>query len=271
MRVNPQLGNLDPELLKKLDLNNPVVRGAMLDLNSKLPPGKAPSLEDMQRLRKLLAAFERDMLNWQKLNKNGIDGGFWPKGLPAPPPSMPPAPPPEAAAADIDRLTEWTRDLLKDMDNSHVGDFLGDSPAWQLALTDFERMIRMPEGRFDWVGKQVDGFRLPDNLRLPEGLTSRLGDWSLGRLPELNLPHRRSSARKSATSTGALPTWAARASAAAVSPAARTCSGPSSRSSSPCSPGSSTSSSARPRAQWSSRRTWAPGPSIPPASRPVPS
>ena len=83
----------------------------------------------------------------------------------------------------MDTETTNTTDLTRTLRAGLEG-----PPAWQRALRDFDQLVRLPQGQFDWIGRQVEGWRLPDNLRLPDGWMPRLGNWSLDRLPQVNLP-----------------------------------------------------------------------------------
>ena len=186
LRKNPQLQNLDPAFLKELDTQNPALRGLMLDMARKfkdadIPPGQFEALrEQVERQKEMIKQFM----------ERKFDGGMGGPAttMPKPNPEMPAPPDLEA------RLTEWTKDFLKEVDQSRAGDFLRDSPAWQNALRDFERLVKTQDGQFKWLGGLPERWNLPEGWRLPEGWTPRLGDWS-GRLPNLpELPRWRISA-----------------------------------------------------------------------------
>jgi hypothetical protein len=80
-----------------------------------------------------------------------------------------------------DRFTEWAKDFLERLDETRAGELLRESPAWREALQNMENWVKAPDGKFDWLG------RVPENWRMPDGWTQRLGDWSgkFPRLPEL--------------------------------------------------------------------------------------
>jgi hypothetical protein len=183
LRRNPQMHKLDADLLKKFDAENPLLRRLVLDFARNHKDGKLDP-ELVEKLRgdflKLEQAFRQDWENLQIRGRRGRPSLEMPKGnLDIQHPVQVPA--------DVEaRLAEWAKDLLREVDRSQAGEFLRDSPAWRNALRDFERLVRMPDGQFKWLG------RLPEGWNLPQGWTPRLGDWSswmpnLPRLPRWRL------------------------------------------------------------------------------------
>jgi hypothetical protein len=178
LRANPQAKGFDPKLLDQLKMaaNDPWLRGDMLDLARRFQNGD-------------FAGQDRGEL-WKQLEKlsRALDGQFSDPGastIPFTMPKMLPGgadlPPPDPGMED--RLARMAKDWLKDMDQSRVGDYLRESPAWQNTLRDLERAVPTSgSGRFDWLG------RVPDKLRLPDTWLPRLNDWA-GRMPKVKLPN----------------------------------------------------------------------------------
>lgn len=174
MRKDPQF-KLSAEQWKDLPAmaRNPWLRPQLLDLLRKAKEGglDSISLDDVENLKKL---FE-NAKDWMNGDWRGPDA--------------------KTAMTIEDRFAEWTKDFLKELDETQFGDFLRDSPAWQNALRDLQQTIRAPGAAPDWLKK------MPQNLRLPDGWTPRLNDWAprlggwTGQLPRLpDLPRWRFSA-----------------------------------------------------------------------------
>jgi hypothetical protein len=175
IQANPQLGG---DWLKKIDPNNPALRNLLRDFAQQVSDGQGLTPEKLRQLK----------TDWEKRFTNG--GNVEMPAFQGEPPPIAPAPPlaPREAPVDADRLARWTRDMLQDLDETQVGDFLRESPAWQRALERIEQTIRLPEGNVDWLDRVPDNLRLPEGWRL-EGLTRPFENWSLaGRLPEFSLP-----------------------------------------------------------------------------------
>jgi hypothetical protein len=177
LRAN-QVKGLDPKLLDQLNMgaDSPWLRGDMLDLARRLQNGEFAG-EDRTELWKQLEKLSQ-ALNGQLSDPttssipftmpNMIPGSG---DVPAPDPGM------------EDRLARMAKDWLKDVDQSRVGDYLRESPAWQNTLRELERAVpNSGPGQFDWLG------RVPDKLRLPDTWLPRLSDWA-GRMPKVNLPN----------------------------------------------------------------------------------
>jgi hypothetical protein len=180
---HPQLAQNPPEWLKKLDADNMLIRPHLRELAEKLQAGGGLTGGDLTKLRQQLELNERML---QDLKARLQQGQVPDMGMPFDPANFPEfkrfeATPRAAEAIDADRLARWTRDFVRDIDETRVGDFLRDSPAWQRALTRLEQSVRLPSGKLDWLGK------LPEGWRLPQGWMPRLDNWSLGRLP-VSLP-----------------------------------------------------------------------------------
>jgi hypothetical protein len=179
IRSHPELDHDAQAWIKKLDLHNPALRQHLRSLAGEVRAGQPLTLEHLRALEGRIALNE-ELMRLQR------DGGWQIEPMPPAamaPPSAPPPPEP-----DEDRLARWTRDVLEEVDQTTVGDFLRDSPAWQRGLEQLERSIHLPQGKFDWLG------RIPENWRLPQGLAGRLGAWPMSRLPEFSLPRWRLSA-----------------------------------------------------------------------------
>ena len=165
LRTNPNFDEFDPKLLEQLKskIRDPFLRPELLDLIRKQTgDGAGFNLQDLQKLAERFKGMEPmnfEVPQWR--------GGDW----------MPVKPPAE------DRLANWTKDLLKDVDQSRAGDFLRDSPAWRDGIRDLEKLVKGGEGKFDWLRGGV-----PDKVRLPNNWTPKLGDWA-AKLPSMpNLP-----------------------------------------------------------------------------------
>lgn len=175
IKANPQLGG---DWLKKIDPNNAALRGLLRDFAEQVRDGERLTPDKLQQLK---ADWEKRFLKGGNVEMPAFQGEV---------PPLAPAPPaaPREAPVDQDRLARWTRDMLQDLDETQVGDFLRESPAWQRALERIEQTIRLPQGNVDWLDRVPDNLRLPEGWRL-EGLTRPFENWSLaGRLPEFSLP-----------------------------------------------------------------------------------
>jgi hypothetical protein len=169
-----------PELLKQLDTD--MIRPQLRELAQKFQADGDLTGGDWAALQRRLELNQRLLEDWKAQFKQGkildgirIDPGDMPdfrQPIPQPAPQEP---------LDPDRLARWTRDLLRDIDETRVGDFLRESPAWQRALTSLEQSVRLPSGKLDWLGK------LPEGWGLPQGWLPQPGSWPMGRLP-VSLP-----------------------------------------------------------------------------------
>ncbi len=183
IRDNPTKYKLDPEMLKKIDLDDPALQEMMRAMAEKYKGGAPFDLKDVNKLKDMAKEYE---------SKSGGKTGTSPppkgngKQAPAPiPPSSNTAKPPDV-------LNKWLRDWTEHVDDTKLGDWLRDSPAFQKGLVDLKTL-----NQFDGNGSLWGPGQLPEHLRWTEKLNVNLGDGfltklnniSLPELPHVNLPH----------------------------------------------------------------------------------
>ncbi len=178
--------HIDPHQLPKLDLEDPQVHKLVQGWLEKPPPALKLSPEQVQKLREVLEQFEKGQAapDWR------------PKPSAAPPAALPATTSGRSALTpDQNDLTRWLRDWLSEVEESELGDWLRDSPAWRSALEDAHSWLADPEGRLGWWGPDS----LPRGWKIPEGLFQggaergwdALGNLSVPELPRVDLPHLR--------------------------------------------------------------------------------
>jgi hypothetical protein len=174
LRNNPQLGG---DWLKRIDPNNPAIRSLLQDVAQRMRDGEGLTPERLQQLK---SSLEKRFFKGGNVDMPPFQGEL--------PPVAPAQPADPEARGNEERLTRWTRDVIRELDDTQVGDLLRDSPAWQRALERIEQSMQLPQGKFDWLDRVPENLRLPEGL-MPERLKLPFDNWSLaGRVPELSLP-----------------------------------------------------------------------------------
>jgi len=183
IQQNPQKFNLNPATLKGLDLENPALREMLRNMADKHFNGEKFTPLDLAGLQKVLD------------NK----GQHLPTSLPPlpkeslTPPHFSPNPgEPNKLPKPPDLLDRWIRDLAQQAQNTPLGDWLSDSPAFNKGIGDLKALVNLENtSQWGWgLDNLPDHLRLADKLdwRLSEGFWSRLPDVSLPDLPRVNLP-----------------------------------------------------------------------------------
>jgi hypothetical protein len=160
----------DPSFQKALGdwaASDPQLRDALREWIRQNPPDKQPAKvkQFQQELKKLLDD-----------DKHKIDAHKPKKGGRA-------APKVEPDKAKPDSLAKSAERVMKQAENSKLGDWLRDSPAWRRAFADLRTSVNRPEG----FGLKLGSWH--DQLRLPEGKLWKLGEGTLGRIQSLPRPN----------------------------------------------------------------------------------
>ena len=159
----------DPNFRKALKdwaASDPQLRAALRDWIKQNPPAKQPAN---------VKQFQQDLKKFLDQDKPKVDPPAW-KKVPGAVPKVEPARP------RTDLLAKATERVMKHAENSKVGDWLRDSPAWRRAFADLRTSINNPDlSRMklgDWH----------DKLRLPDGKLWRLGEGTLEGIRKLPRP-----------------------------------------------------------------------------------
>lgn len=201
---------LDPEAVKKLQRDNPQLEKQVKDWVAKNPPGKEPSPEDLTKLKSLIEPPARVDI---------------PPSPVAPPPVAPPASTPPIAPEPLPRdkeepIRDWMKDSMERAQESKMGDWLRESPAWQKAFENIQLSLKQPRDvkEAGWGLEKLTRLLSPDNLRLPDEKTlDRLGKFKPANLPRWNwtmpsvtrpaLPSVSSPSMPTASAFGMVATW----------------------------------------------------------------
>src|SRR5207247_560188 len=99
--------------------------------------------------------------------------------------------PARIAKPPSDPLNRWVRNWMRNAEDSNLGDWLRDSPAFQKGLGDLKTLIDLEKSPSIWgLGNLPDHLRFTDklNLGLADGFLDRLKKISLPEVPRMNLP-----------------------------------------------------------------------------------
>jgi len=181
--ADPSNFPLDEKQLKDLKLNDPSFRKALKDWAAS-DPQLREALRDWIKQNPAdkqpanVQKFQQDLKNFLDQNKPKVDPPVWKK---APGPTLKVKP----ATPKTDLLAKTTERVMKRAENSKLGDWLRDSPAWKRGFADLRTSMNNPDlSRWklgDWQGK----------LLLPDGKLWRFGEGTLEgiqKLPRPNLP-----------------------------------------------------------------------------------
>jgi hypothetical protein len=162
----------DPDNQKKFKdwvASDPALKKAIQDLvkqkQGDLQPPEVKKLQD--DFKKILEDVKKGKVEPPDFNK-GIGPGFKP---------------PEPPRPKEDGFVRTTEKVMKQAENSRLGDWLRDSPAWKRAFKDLKTSINS-EDMSQWkVGEWQK------KLHLPEGKIGELGEGALERIRNLPRPH----------------------------------------------------------------------------------
>jgi hypothetical protein len=89
-----------------------------------------------------------------------------------------------------DVMAQWLEDMLREADQSRLGDWLRDSPSFQQGLADLKDLVDTGNISSNWGLDHLPDWDLPNqfNLNLGEGFLSGLDNISLPDLPKIDLP-----------------------------------------------------------------------------------
>jgi hypothetical protein len=180
IKQNPNRFNLDPALLKQLDLDNPALGQMLAGVMKKQSRGDRLTQLEMEGLK----------LNRALKTMTSLEGT-------GPVPPMPksagdptlPHEGPEAAAqttkASSDIVDRWLRDLAHEAKDTRLGDWLRNSPAFQKGLGDLKTLVDLEKG------PSLSGLaNLPGHLRITDKMKLGIGDgmFSFSGLPNIPVP-----------------------------------------------------------------------------------
>ncbi len=190
IRASPKQFNLDPAQLQRLNLDDPALREMLRGIvkSHEGNPQFTPSMSELAALKKGL----------EKFNFPDKAGQF---------PSLPsdvadpngPAPVLDGTAQTPSRprkdlLNRWLGDLVDNVKDSNVGDWLKGSQAFQKGLMDFETLMDLENNRSSWTDSLPEHLRLPENLNigadggLLDKLVEKFKGISVPEVPAMNLP-----------------------------------------------------------------------------------
>lgn len=153
--------------LKNWAANDPQLREALRDWIKQNPADKQPA--NVQK-------FQQDLKGFLDQDKPKVDPPVW-KTVPGPSLKAKPATP------KTDLLAKTTERVMKQAENSKLGDWLRDSPAWRRAFADLRTSMNNP----DLARMKLGDWQ--DKLRLPDGTLWRLGEGTLEGVRKLPRPN----------------------------------------------------------------------------------
>lgn len=199
----PFEGNLEDMLRRqfhkgKLNDLNDLIKKLPIDFKKFKIDAKSLTAEKMdwrhkEKIQELLKSFPRKELPPQELEKlKEMDKIL--KEIPSPPgkktfptQDTTQSNPPEENLEN--KLSRWAVDLMKNAEDSNLGDMLRDSPAWREGLKDFENFLSGQEGNFDFPGPGKWNLPLPKKLNIDLGQSwEKIKNLSLPQLPSVHLP-----------------------------------------------------------------------------------
>lgn len=170
--------HLHASQMPPLDWQDPRVQKLLQGLLDKPPPTWQLPPEQLHKLREVL-------------KQMGSGKEIVPPQLPTPSPLPAASGGDQVAVPDDHDLGRWLREWMSEVEESNLGDWLRDSPAWRSALEDAQTWLANPEQRLGWWS--------PDSLpawKVPQGWFQSRGDiigpaWqnlSWPEMPEVDLP-----------------------------------------------------------------------------------
>ena len=182
--ADPSKFPLDPEQIKAMKLDTPELKNALKDWVANDPKLKQ-QLEDWVKQNPLNKQ-QGDANQFQQDLKKILDDA--PKNVNLPKTIEFPKELPQTKAIELpkpkpDGLAKVTERAMEQAENSKLGDWLRDSPAWKQAFVDLRSSMDNPDSpRFKFGDWQ-------DKLRMPDGKMGQLGEGALGRLKDLPRPN----------------------------------------------------------------------------------
>ena len=176
--ADPSKFPLDEKQLKDLKLNDPSFRKALKDWAAS-DPQLREALRDWIKQNPAdqqpanVQKFQQDLKNFVAQGKPKIDPPVWKK---VPGPVKPPTP-------KTDLLAKTTERVMKRAENSKLGDWLRDSPAWRRGFADLRTSMNNP----DLTRWKLGDWQ--DKLRLPNEKLWRLGEGTLEGIQKLPRPN----------------------------------------------------------------------------------
>jgi hypothetical protein len=163
---------LDSKLPDSFNPNNPALQELIKDFVAKQPPEKAPTPEQVQRLEQAMRKLtdKQPELPVENASDFPVPAGLTPSGAPA-------------AAPAPDEIKDWLEGFMERAQESQMGDWLRESPAWRRGLEDLQASIANQRDTGNRWG--LDG--VIDKLRLPERWP-QMSDSALARLRDLPTP-----------------------------------------------------------------------------------
>ena len=183
---SPNKFNFDPALFDQFDLKNPALHSMLKGLMEKHQSGAPLGPHDLDGLKKVL----------QDIKSPGRAGSS--PTLPSGSVQDVPLPTPPSDVANIadqprpDLLDRWMRDWANHAEDTKLGEWLRQSPAFQKGLGDLRTLIDFKSNPLPWGLDILPAhLRLTDNLNLGlgNGLLSGLKNFSVPELPRVSLPH----------------------------------------------------------------------------------
>lgn len=156
MLRDPKKFNFDAKTTNGLDLNNPALKGLLQDwINRQGKRNKSPTPEQLKDLQANIQKLLKERPTIQ--NERGFD--------------LPPEfqPPPIAEEPPDDPLAKAAEKIVRGAEESDLGDWLRDSPAWQRAVQDLQESLLRPTGDSGWDMTTWAEKLRPDKLDWPAG------------------------------------------------------------------------------------------------------
>lgn len=187
---DPSKFKLDPKQIEDLKKKNPGLEKAVKDLVKNNPDlqkslkqfaEQKPPVNQPVEVKKL----QDDLKKFFEEQKAKKDVPPLPKDVPAPP--LPPPSPPKLKKIDAppapkpDPVAKTAQNLMKKTENTKLGDWLKDSPAWKRAYDDLQNSMKAD------TAKKTTG--LLDKLQPGDGKWWKLGEGVVERMQKLPRPN----------------------------------------------------------------------------------
>jgi hypothetical protein len=175
LKQNPNRYDLDSSLLKHLD--DPALKETLKGIMEKHPRGREFTPSELEPLKKALKNITAAAGGTSSAPPVRNDIGDVPLSNA---PRQGPAQFPKPRSQTVDR---WLRDLARDAENTPLGDWLQNSPAFQKGLGDLRTLVNLEKSPY------LSGLvNLPEHLRIPDKLNLGVGDGIIKGLQNITLP-----------------------------------------------------------------------------------